>query len=326
MYLLLYMNIVRQSPLVNLATLAAIIAASVVRAHLAPYEAETFGNTATLLGSVLGSWQSNHQVAACCIAAAVWFIAGWIIGLMARMRELYFVRTTITIPIYGIAACGLFIPHDSLSAAVTSLLFAIAARSYFDAFRDGYGFSPMFFGSLPLFYAPSVVLLLLLPLAVVIFKRSAREAIVALAGLLFAPLAACYICWGMGRGFYAPLLQTADALADVSGYRFFGALPAGAAMLAGMLLALVLGAALISSANIYSMNSRARYIILYNMCAFVIALSTLALPSSTPAAFGLIAVPTAMTVPAMLVQIRSHAATAIYGGLSLLFILHLFID
>ena len=324
------MNVIRQSPVVNLATLAAIIAASVARAYFEPYDAESFADMATLLGSILDSWQTEHPVAALAVAAVIWFIAGWSIGLVVRVRELYFVRTTITIPIYGIVACGIFIPHNYLLAAVSSLLFAIAARSYFDSFRDGYGFSQMFFGSLclgvlPMIYAPATALLLLMPLAVVVFKRSAREAIVALTGLLLAPLTVCYLNWGAGGEFTAPLAQTAEALTATSGYRFFGALPAGAATLVGMLLALVLGAALISSANIYSMNSRARYITFYNMCAFVIALATIALSSSTPAALGLIAVPTAMTVPAMLVQIRSHAANAIYVVLFILFILHLFI-
>lgn len=324
------MNVIRQSPVVNLATLAAIIAASVARAYFEPYDAESFADMATLLGSILDSWQTEHPVAALAVAAVIWFIAGWSIGLVVRVRELYFVRTTITIPIYGIVACGIFIPHNYLLAAVSSLLFAIAARSYFDSFRDGYGFSQMFFGSLclgvlPMIYAPATALLLLMPLAVVVFKRSAREAIVALTGLLLAPLTVCYLNWGAGGEFTAPLAQTAEALTATSGYRFFGALPAGAATLVGMLLALVLGAALISSANIYSMNSRARYITFYNMCAFVIALATIALSSSTPAALGLIAVPTAMTVTAMLVQIRSHAANAIYVVLFILFILHLFI-
>lgn len=322
------MNIIRRSPVINLAVLAAIIAAAMTRAYLNPYTAETFDDTATLFGTILGNWQLRCPVAAACAAGCVWFIAGWVIGLVVRVRELYFVRTTITIPIYGMAACGLYMSHNSLTAAVTSLLFAIAVRSYFDAYRDGYGFSPVFFGSLclgllPMFYAPAATLLLLMPVAVVVFKRSAREALVAAAGMLFAPLAVCYIHWGAGGGFAEPVMQSIESLTRHSGYRFFGTITPGAAVMAGYMLALVLGAALISSANIYSMNSRARYITLYNMCAFVVALSTLALPSSTATAFGIIAVPTAMTVPAMLVQIRTQAANAIYFGLWLLFILHL---
>lgn len=324
------MNVIRQSPVVNLATLAVIIAAVAVRSHAAPYEAETAAETASFLGSKLSAWQMQHHIAAAVMAAVVWFAAGWVIGLVVRVRELYFVRTTITIPIYGIVACGIFCPHDSLTAAVASLLFAIAVRSYFESFRDGYGFSPIFFGSLclgalPLFYAPAVTLLMLMPLAVMLFKRSAREAIVAVAGLVFAPLAACYASWGAGGGFTEPVIQTAYALTAVSGYRFFGALHAVAGVMTGMLLTLVLSAVFIGSASIHSMNTRARYITFYNMCAFIIALSTLALPSSTPTAFGLIAVPTAMTIPSMLVQIKPEAANAIFCGLSLLFILHLFV-
>lgn len=324
------MNVIRRSPIANLATLAVIVAATAARAHFAPLPAEAFADTPTFLGALLGGWQTMYPVATLCAACAVWFAAGWTIGLVVKVRELYFIRTTITIPIYGFAACGLLFAHDYLAASAASLLFAVAMRSYIDSYRDGYGFSPIFFGSLclgllPLIYAPAVALLALMPLAVIIFKRSAREAIVAVAGMLLAPLAVSYICWGAGGDFATPVMQSIEALTAVSGYRFFGAVTAGEAVLACTLLALVLGAAFISSANVYSMNTRARFITLYNLCAFAVALATLAMPSSTATAFGLIAVPTAMAVPVMLVQIREQAAAAIYGGLALLFVLHLVI-
>lgn len=324
------MNLVRRSPLANLLSLAVIIAAATLRAQLNPYHAETFADTPAFFGNMLAQWQESHPVAALCTACIVWFAAGWVTGLVVRVRELYFVRTTITIPIYGITACGIFCAHDFLAAAIASLLFAFAMRACFDSFRDGYGFSHIFFGSmclglLPMLYAPAVTLLLMMPLAVMLFKRSAREAIVAVAGLIFAPLAVCYINWGAGGQFLQPVAQSIEALTLVSGYRFFGAVGAGAAVMSCVLLAMVLGAAFISSANVYSMNSRARFITLYNLCAFAVAVSTLALPSSTASAFGLIAVPTAVAIPAMLMQIRSQAANAIYGVLVILFILHLFI-
>lgn len=324
------MNVIRQSPIANLATLAIIIAVATARALLYPYPAESFDDTAAFLGAHLSRWQTAAPTAAAAVAAVAWFIAGWTIGLVVRVRELYFVRTTITIPIYGIVACGIFVAHNSLAAAVASLLFAIAMRSYFNSFRDGYGFSPIFFGSMclgavPLLYAPAALLLSLLPLAIVIFKRSAREALVAVAGVALAPLTVCYIHWGTGGDFTEPVMQSIDALTATSGYRFFGSVAAGSAALAGYLLAMVIGAAMFCQANVYSMNSRARYITVFNICSFVVAVATLAMPSSTPAALGLVAVPTAMTVPAMLVQIRSGAANILYAVLCILFVLHLFI-
>lgn len=322
-------NIIRRSPVVNLAMLAVIIAVTALRSHFMPLTAETFADTPTVFGSMLLRWQQACPVAALCAAGAVWFVAGWIIGLVVRVRELYFVRTTITIPLYGIAACGILFAHDILAASLSSLLFAVAMRSYIRSYRDGYGFSHIFLGSLclgllPLIYAPAATLLLLMPLAVVVFKRSAREAIVALAGVLFGPLAVSYIFWGAGGEFTGPVMQSVESLTAVSGYRFFRDVPLTAALLAGMMLALVIASVLIGSANIYSMNIRARNITFFNLCAFGVALTTLAMPSSTSAAMGLIAVPTAMLIPIMLVQIRRQAASVIYLLVVLLFVLHLF--
>lgn len=323
-------DVVRQSPVANLATLLVIVAVAFVRAGATAFGAEAIPDTAAFLGRHVAAFQAAFPSLGAVMAAAAFFVSGWWLGQVVRVRELYFVRTTVTIPFYGFVACGIFISHDSLTAALASMLLVVAMRSFYSSFRDGYGFSPLFFasfslGAIPLLYAPALPLAALMPLAVLLFKRSAREALVAAVGLLLPAAAACYVTWGLGGEFLSPLFETWNALMLPSGYRLFGHISVGSGLLFAYLLALVLSAIFFCCVNLYSLGSRARYITVYNMCAFVVSLAVPAMPGATPGALALVAVPAALMIPAMLVRLHKNVSTMIYAVLILICAVHIFI-
>jgi len=324
------MNVVRQSPVANLATLLAVVAVAFVRAGANPFPAENIPDTAAVLGRWSAAFQTAHPVPASVLAAAIFFTAGWLLGQVVRVRELYFVRTTVTIPFYGIVACGIFVAHDSLTAALASVFSVAAVRGFYSSFRDGYGFSPLFFasfslGTIPLLYAPALPMISLMPLAVLLFKRSAREAIVAAAGILLPAATACYIAWGAGGDLLQPLRDTWEAMLAASGYRLFGHMGMGSGILFSYLLALVLSAIFFCCINIYSLGARARYITIFNICAFIVSLAVPAMPGATPGALAVVAVPAALMIPAMLVRLNKNVSTALYLALILICSAHIFI-
>ncbi len=324
------MNVVRQTPIVNIATLVVVVVVAFVRHSIFLYPAETIADVPSIIGRVVIAFQQSMPVVASWLAALLYLVAGWYIGKVVKVRDLYFVRTTITIPLYGIAACGIFIACNSLLAALVSLLFVVALRNYYSSYRDGYGFTPIFFGSMalgliPLLYVPALPLVLLMPLSVAVFKRSAREYLVALVGIILPLASLCYIEWGLGNEFLSPANSIIQSYLTTSSYRLFGHMSVGSAILICYLLSLVLSAIFFCCVNIYSMGMRARYITIFNMCAFAVSLSVFFSPATTPTAFGLIAVPAAMMIPAMLVRLRATMANILYLMLLLLFVVHLFI-
>ncbi len=144
-------------------------------------------------------------------------ITGIRTGHFAVRYNLYSVNTCIAIPFYGIVACGAIASTVDLTACLCSLLLAFSISNFCRAFTPNYAFNILFRASLYLGAAVILIpqtapLLLLLPLAVVHFHRTVRETIVALAGLLLAPLTLCYINWGMGAPFHAPLLALGKQL------------------------------------------------------------------------------------------------------------------
>lgn len=320
------MNIVRQSPLINLLLLAAIVAVAFLcaddaAAHGQNWTAAAGSQTSrtAFLGAMLDALQADAPRAARWCSAIIYFIAGWVVGQVVRVRDLYPVRTTLSIPLYGLTACAVVLPGSTLAAAAASLVFAAAVRGCFEVCRDGYAFSPVFFaafcaGLLPMIYAPALPLAVVVPLALLVFKRPAREAIVALAGLMLPVAAVSYVWWGAGHDFMQPLGDTAAAFAAAGGNHVTAAVAMTKLPLAGCLLAMAVVAALFNLANLYSVGSRPRYITIFNVCVLAVTLPLAALPSATEGVAGLVAVPAAIAVPGMLGRLR----TAVADGLCLL--------
>ena len=108
------------------------------------------------------------------------FVAGFLIGRSSVRAELYATRCFLAMPLFGVVSCGVLLSSDYLTQSLTLLLLALASRNYYNSFHRHYCFDRMFRGSLyvgliPLLYAPGAGLLLLIPLVVLLFRRTLRE-------------------------------------------------------------------------------------------------------------------------------------------------------
>lgn len=162
--------------------------------------------TMPLLGGALTRFQAAYPVWARLAAGFMILFTGMCTGRIAIRYNLYGVSTCLPIPLYAVVACGIFSGGNYLTAFAASMLLALAAKNYCRSYCNGYGFDAIFraslyLGLLPLVYAPATPLVLILPLAILLFKRTFREAVVAAAGLILPLLTACYVSWGMGDEF-----------------------------------------------------------------------------------------------------------------------------
>ena len=135
---------------------------------------------------------------------------GMSLGRLTVRYNLYSVGTCLAIPLYGAIAAGLprqgqaFLPILTAAALLT-----LASKNYARSFCNGYGFDALFrasfyLGLLLLLLPAALPFILLLPLAIALFRRTLRETVVALAGLLLPILAFCYLNWGCGGHFSDP--------------------------------------------------------------------------------------------------------------------------
>lgn len=111
---------------------------------------------------------------------------GMSVGRLTVRYNLYSVGTCLAIPLYGAIACGLAVGGDCLTTFAASALLALATKNFCRSYCNGFGFDAIFraslyIGLLPLVATAAAPLLILLPLAVMLFRRTLREVAVAVA-------------------------------------------------------------------------------------------------------------------------------------------------
>ena len=214
-----------------------------------------------LLGGQLARFQAAYPVWSKFAAGFMLLFAGMCTGRISIRYNLYTVGTCLPIPLYAIVACGIATGGNYLAGFAASMLLALATKNYCRAFCNGYGFDAIFraslyLGLMPLIYAPALPLLLLLPLAVLLFRRTFREVVVATAGLLLPIFTACYVSWGSGAEFTAPLVTVGQSAIEGMPLQLFLDIPLPALVMAGGIVLLDLTALFFFLADIYGLEGR----------------------------------------------------------------------
>lgn len=323
------MNATRQPILIVLPTLFALLAALVVRKLGMSFGPEAVGEIPTLLGGYIVSFQQAWPR----LSWGLWFLlhsaTALILGRIGIRYSLYTGSCLLAIPLYGVVACGIFLGDDYLLGAVVGLLLARIARNYAASCRNGYAFNSLFRGSLylgllPLIYAPSLPLVLLMPIVAILFQRTLREWIIALCGLLLPAAALCYLSWAFGGELLAPLNEVGEALTQGRMMAIFNEASILLVIELVVLLAAVLWALFYYLSDIYVATSKARAILTSAVWLFLLTLVTLFVPSATTTSFVLVAVPTALLLPFLFVRLDKRLANGLYLLILLLFVARLF--
>ena len=272
---------------------------------------------ATSPETLLLQFQTAHPVWARWIAGVLILFTGMCAGRMTIRYNLYSVGTCLAIPLYGAIVCGLAVGDDFLPAFTASALLALSAKNFARSFCNGYGFDAIFraslyLGLLPFVSTAALPLLLILPLAVLLFRRTLREVAVAAAGLLLPAFTICYINWGAGGEFTAPLTALGNAFIAGKPLMLFTAIPFRNLILLGGILVLDLLAVLFFLSDIYAVGTKSRTILIYIISVLVLAAAVLCSPAATPGTVALAAVPSAVLLPFMFVRIHRNIALLLY--------------
>ena len=273
--------------------------------------------TMPLLGGALARFQAAYPVWARLAAGFMILFTGMCTGRIAIRYNLYGVSTCLPIPLYAVVACGIVSGGNYLTAFAASTLLALAAKNYCRSYCNGYGFDAIFraslyLGLLPLVYAPATPLVLILPLAILLFRRTFREVVVAAAGLILPVLTTCYVSWGAGEEFTAPVTALADAVVSGVPLWIFTALPLPSLVMLCIIAALALTALFFFLSDIYAAGTKPRFILIFNIGILAMTLALLCTPSVTPEAFTLTAVPAALLFPVLFVRIDRRIALPVY--------------
>lgn len=242
---------------------------------------------------------------------------GMSLGRLTVRYNLYSVGTCLAIPLYGAITAGLLDKESFLTTLTAATLLALASRNYARSFCNGYGFDALFraslyLGILMLIVPAALPFVLILPLAVALFRRTLRETVVAIAGLLLPILTFCYLNWGAGGDFIDPLLRgyglitTGDPLATVL------AIPDRELFLLGGILLLDLTALFYFLSDIYAVGTRSRAIFIFFTCLLLLNIPAACNPAANPAITQLTAIPSAVLLPFLFVRIHRTLSLTVY--------------
>lgn len=318
-------NVVRQSLPVAFLSLLLFVTAGLVRVGGSlPCTVSDF----PLPGDLLVRLQTAQPLLTRLLCGVGLFWGALLLGRATVRCALYPVHTYLAIPLYGLCSCGLLADGAFVIQCVASLLLLFAVRNFYASFHNGYRFQQLFRGAfclglLPLVYAPALPLVALLPVALLLFKRSAREGCVALFGLVLPLFACSYAGWAAGQPFDSCVRALGEAFMRPSGWSLAQPMPVTFALF-GLLLFLALWAVFDSLRHLHGFGARPRAVYLFNWLLLPGVVALCFLPSATEAVAGLFAVPAAVLVPLSLTRLPAPVSGLLYVGLFVGWVIRLF--
>ena len=238
-------------------------------------------------------------------------------GRLTVRYNLYSVGTCLAIPLYAAITGGLAVGGNYLPALTASALLALAAKNYCRSFCNGYGFDALFrasfyLGILPLVVPASLPLVAMLPLAILLFRRTLREVTVAIAGLLLPMLTCCYLNWALEGDFLEPLTFLWKTVTRGCASTLLLSMPFRDLTLLGGIILLDLFALLYFLSDSYALGTKSRSIFIFYACLLFLSVATLFNPAASTGSVALIAVPSAVLLPFLFVRIHRTVASALY--------------
>ena len=269
------------------------------------------------LGNFLADWQVAHPGWSAWIAGILMLFAGTTLGRLTVRYNLYGTGTCIAIPLYGMVMCSALCERYYLTTVVASLFTTLAVKNLCMSYRNGFGFDRIFRGAmflaLLLLLEPTTLpLVVALPLATSLFRRTIREGVIAVAGFLFPVATLCYLNWAIGGSFTAPM----EAL-----YRIFMEgewlqaplnAPQTQQLFVGSLLLLTIIAMVLFQANSYAINTKARHILRFACRLVWCTLLLFLLPHASTRLLGVLAVPTSLLLPVLFIRTHQSIAQTLY--------------
>lgn len=298
-------------------TLLVISVVATLRLALWPTASESVGNVATPIGSLLQNWQESVPVVAAVLWCVTLLVVGLGVGRQGVRYSIYPAYTLMGIPIFGVMASAVVGNDDFFVATAVMVVVYLASRSMLrfimrsERFSD-LSLSMLYFGLLPLIYAPAAVLYVALPLMMLFVRASWRDMLVTLASLGLPPAALCYWRWCAGGEFKAPAVELYNSLFSSVDFQFFDSLNVATILLLGVILVMIFCTIALTISDRYSIKVKSRVVIRFNILLAVVSAAMFCLPSATSVIYVLMAIPIALVVPLFFVRMGIGFSETLY--------------
>ena len=260
-------------------------------------------------------------------------ITGILVGRTATKSGIFRNFCTLPIPIFGVAACGMFVSPDMFATSAAAMCAAGGLSLFIRTLSRPNDKSPVFFGAMlfgitVLLYPPCIVFAALLPFMALVSFQSWRKIVIAAVGYLLPVAAASYIGWYAGEGIRDGAYSIAEWFVPF-GYAPVHSpvgegFPIMAAAMAAILLSLAVAEIILRRIDKGTTLVKADKSAQIVSAVMILAVAAFAVPRCTVAIMPVIAVPTAILAGAALDRIKTETSTVIYWILLSLTAIHLF--
>ena len=266
------------------------------------------------LGDLIGLFQERFPRCSRILCGGLLLLTGILCGRLAVRYGLYPVSSTLTIPLYGLVACGILLGQEYLTESVAAFVLLLSTQNFFACFRNGYAIGAVFrasffLGLLPLLYAPLLPLPLLVLAAAFCSDGCAK----------FCRCAASYsLSWpsATSPGGREPIpwipppdygtLRQRQRIPDFRQYA------SARLALLGIVLFIVLCAIFFGLISFRTVSIKARGMLTYTILLFTVTGCLIAVPSVTPGLLAVAAVPAALLMPLTFIRIQRTVGTLLY--------------
>lgn len=298
-------------------TLLVVVVVTSLRAALLPAGDEMVPNTETPIGVYMQSLQGSLPTLSIFIWAFALLIGGLDAGRFSSRFSIFPAYTLMAIPIFGLVAGGVMVSGELILSTVVMMLMLLGTKYLLRCIMRTESFSDLslamlYYGALPLVFAPSALLYAALPLLVLVVRSSWRDWVVAVSSLLFPLLSVCYWSWCAGEGFLTPAETIYTSALTSSEFSFFSTInPAGIVML-GVAIVMVLCAVTLILSDKYSLKVKSRAAMRFNALMLLVCVGMFFLPSATATTFVVVAVPASMLIPLIFVRMGVGFTETLY--------------
>lgn len=218
---------------------------------------------------------------------------------------------------YIIFSCSIFFPGLNLSTVIVAFLLIIAFNKLVDSFAHRTNFGVIFQASLligltPLLHAHSVIFILLIPVAMRLFKRNGKESFVAFFGILLPIFFFAYLTWAVGGDFHAIYKQLWELLITKS-TKLFGSQSMDIARMTMLgIVGIITLASIVTFVGATDMRTKTRKVYGFAIWMLVICIAGAFLPSSSASDYTIIAIPVAYITPLLFIRHKGRIPLTLY--------------
>lgn len=299
------------------ATLLIIAVVTALRSSLLPHSDEAIANVATPLGEWLQFAEERLPVLSVIIWALSLVVASLNAGRYGIRLSLYPAYTLMAIPVFGVVAAGVMCSGDYLLSTVVMSTMLLASKYMMRCImRTGtfgdLSLSMLYFGLLPLIYAPTAIFYVALPIITLVARASWRDWIVTLSSLALPLGAMCYWSWCAGEQFLAPAREVYTAFFEQSEFHFFSVINPATIILLGVLIVMILCAISLIFSDKYSLKVKSRVVMRFNALMLIMLIGLFFAPSASATLFALLAIPASVLIPLIFVRMGVGFTETLY--------------